>query len=87
MSSEENRREAIDRARDSGQAAASAKVILIQEDEKDKQAGFLIYLPIYRRGSSPSSVEEKRQNLIGYIYSPFRAGDFLNEIQESTINP
>ena len=85
MSSEKNRREAIYRARDSGEAATSAKVILVQEDEKDKQAGFLIYLPIYKRGTSPSSVEERRENLLGFIYAPFRAGDFLNEIQTNTL--
>ncbi|MGI8641313.1 MAG: sensor histidine kinase [Pyrinomonadaceae bacterium] len=81
MSTEENRREALNRARDTGQAAVSAKVFLVQEDENDKQFGFLIYLPIYERGKSSPTLEEKRQNLIGYIYSSFRAGDFLNEIQ------
>ncbi len=85
MSSEKNRREAIYRARDSGQAAASAKINLIQEDEKDNQVGFLIYLPIYKRGSSPSSVKARRQNLTGFVYSPFRAGDFLREIQANTL--
>lgn len=85
MSSEENRREAIYRARDSGQAAASSKVTLMQEEENNKQVGFLIYLPIYKRGSSPSSIEERRQNLTGFIYSPFRVGDFLDEIQANTL--
>ncbi len=86
MSTEKNRREALFRARDSGQAAASAKVTLLQENEQSKQAGFLIYLPIYKRGSSPSSIEERRENLLGYIYSPFRAEDFLDEIQKSNLN-
>lgn len=82
MSSEENRREALIRARDTGQPAASSKVTLIQEDDADKKAGFLIYLPVYKRGTQPSSVEDRRRNLIGYIYSPFRARAFLDEIQQ-----
>ena len=82
MSTEANRREALERARDSGQAAATAKIILIQENENDKQAGFLIYLPIYKGGELPT-VEARKTNLKGYIYSPFRAGDFLNEVQKS----
>ena len=82
MSTEANRREALERARDSEQAAATAKVILIQENENDKQAGFLIYLPIYKNGELPT-VEARKTNLKGYIYSPFRAGDFLNEVQKS----
>ena len=85
MSSESKRREALYRARDSGQATASAKVSLIQEDEKDKQAGFIIYLPIYKRNSFPSSLEKRKQNLVGFIYSPFGAGDFLKEIQANTL--
>lgn len=83
MSAEPNRREALDRARDSGEAASSAKVKLLQENETDAQPGFLIYLPIYKNGDTPALVEERRKNIIGFIYSPFRAAKFLNEIQAS----
>lgn len=86
MFTEENRREAMNRARNTGQAAASAKVVLIQENETDNQPGFLIYLPIYESGILSSSVEERKQNLIGYIYSPFRSDIFLNKIQEINLN-
>ncbi len=82
MSTEKNRREALERARDTGNAAASAKIFLLQkEDTDDKQPGFLIYLPIYKPGSSPLTLADKRENLIGYIYSPFRSGDFLADVQ------
>ncbi len=83
MSTESNRRAALERARDSGEAAASAKVTLVQENENDQQSGFLIYLPIYKNGELPSTVAERRQNIEGYIFNPFRAGDFLNEVQKS----
>src|SRR3546814_4510488 len=42
----------------------------------DLQAGCLIYLPVYRT-VSPADVEERRRELIGYVYSPFRMGDFM----------
>ncbi len=81
MSSEETRRTALEKARDSGIAAATAKLILLQENEQDRQNGFLICLPIYRNGRFPDSVEARRQNLQGYIYSPFRASNFLRDVQ------
>jgi CHASE1-domain containing sensor protein len=48
MHEEPVRRAAMDQARDSGQPVASGKVTLVQEIDSQKQAGFLIYLPIYR---------------------------------------
>jgi PAS domain S-box-containing protein len=71
------RREAMERARDTGLAAASGKVTLVQEIDEDKQAGFLIYVPIYRGDEIPSTVEARRNRLLGFAYSPFRADDLL----------
>ena len=84
MFTEPNRREALVRAADSGMPTASAKVNLLQAANQNSQPGFLIYLPIYEKGKVSQTVEEKRRNLIGYIYSPFRSGDFLDEIQRNT---
>jgi signal transduction histidine kinase len=81
MSTETNRRAALEMARDSGEAVASAKVTFGQENENDLQSGFLIFLPIYKNGELPPTVAERRQNLQGYIFNPFLAKDFLNEIQ------
>jgi len=84
MSTEETRRAAMERARDTGEAAASGKVVLIQEVESQKQFGFLLYLPVYKNGIIPETVDGKRENIQGYVYSPFRAANFLNEIQQVT---
>jgi signal transduction histidine kinase len=83
MSSEPNRRETLNFARDSGEAVSTAKVNLVQENEVSPQSGFLIYLPIYKNGELPASVDERRKNIIGYIHSPFRADNFLNEVQNA----
>ena len=77
MFSEPVRRAAMERARDTGVAAASGPVTLVQEVEEYKQAGFLIYLPIYRSGVTPETVGERRSQLLGFIYSPFRADNLL----------
>lgn len=74
------RREAMDRARDTGMPALSGKVTLIQEDGSGVQAGFLIYLPIYAGGAEPDSVEARRAALLGFVYSPFRAHDIMRSI-------
>lgn len=71
------RAQAMAKARDSGAAAASAMVQLVQEIDARKQPGFLIYLPVYRGGTMPRSVEERRERLLGFAYSPIRSGDFL----------
>ena len=80
MYSEPVRREAMDRARDTGEAALSGKVVLVQETEEAKQPGFLIYLPIYRKGVPLNTVEERRSGLLGFAYSPFRADDLMRGI-------
>lgn len=80
MFTESTRRDAMERARDTGVPAASGRVQLVQEIEVKKQAGFLIYEPIYRGGSTPAALEERRATLQGFIYSPFRADDFIHGI-------
>lgn len=80
MLSDPVRKEAMDRARDSGSPAMSGKVILRQEIIFPKQHGFLLYLPVYRGKTIPASVEERRNQLLGFAYSPFRAGDFFSQL-------
>ncbi|HEY9862014.1 MAG TPA: CHASE domain-containing protein, partial [Candidatus Obscuribacterales bacterium] len=77
MFTERVRREAMERARDNGTAAASGRVTLVQEIDQNKQAGFLIYLPVYRNGITPRTIAERRAALQGFIYSPFRADDLM----------
>jgi PAS domain S-box-containing protein len=80
MYSEPVRRAAMERARDTGTAAASGKVRLVQETDKDVQAGFLLYLPVYRTRSIPGSVAERRAQLLGWVYAPFRMDDLMRGI-------
>lgn len=77
MFSDPVRREAMIRARDNGRVAMSGKVTLVQEDGEDVQAGFLIYLPLYRTPSVPVRLEDRRAALEGYVCSPFRMRNFM----------
>jgi signal transduction histidine kinase/ActR/RegA family two-component response regulator len=79
-------RAAMERARDTGQPAATGRVTLVQEIEGRKQAGFLIYVPVYRRGQPIATVEERRAALGGFVYGSFRADDLLQSTLGSS-NP
>ncbi|KAA3649562.1 MAG: EAL domain-containing protein [Proteobacteria bacterium] len=80
MYSNPMRRAAMDHARDTGLPAVSGRVTLVQETAKDVQAGFLVYLPVYRAGAPDTTVEARRAALIGYVYSPFRMADLMRGI-------
>jgi PAS domain S-box-containing protein len=78
MFTEPVRRAAMEQARDTGLAVASGRVTLVQEIDKEKQPGFLIYAPVYRNDLPTSTVDERRAALIGFVYAPFRATDLLH---------
>jgi diguanylate cyclase (GGDEF)-like protein/PAS domain S-box-containing protein len=78
MYSEATRRAAMDRARDSGRAALTAKLLLVTEGASDRQAGTLMYLPVYRPGEPTATVEQRRAALQGYVYAAFRMGDLMH---------
>ncbi len=80
MFSEPVRRAAMEQARDTGAAAVSGKVKLVQESGQDIQSGFLMYYPVYRNGQPHDTVEQRRAALMGYVYSPFRMNDLIGGI-------
>ncbi|MBF0141151.1 MAG: CHASE domain-containing protein [Magnetococcales bacterium] len=77
MFSEPVRRAAMELARDSGLASLSGKVRLVQEDQQHVQAGVLLYLPIYRNTAPSHTLENRRANILGWAYSPFRMDDLM----------
>jgi PAS domain S-box-containing protein len=81
MFAETTRRAAMERARDTGEAALSGKVVLIQDTEQTKkQAGTLLYLPVYRLGVVLDSVNARRAALRGYVYAAFRMTDLITNV-------
>ncbi len=88
MFSQVTRREAMERARDTGLPSVSGRVTLVQEIDDDVQAGILMYLPLYQKNRPLSSLDDRHQALIGYVYSPFRMGDLMRPalVSEPNIN-
>jgi diguanylate cyclase (GGDEF)-like protein len=80
MYSEPVRRAAMDKSRDEGRAIISGKVLLVQEIDQNVQAGFLMYMPVYRTGAPHRTPEERRASLIGWTYAPFRMNDLMQGI-------
>ena len=80
MLSEPIRREAMELARDQGAAALSGKITLVQETDKDIQAGTLMYVPVYRAGMPCATVAQRRATLSGWVYSPYRMNDLMQGI-------
>lgn len=82
VSSEANRRVAADMARDSGLPAISESIRLVHP----KTVGFLLYVPIYKKGTTPSTVEQRREALMGWVHAPIIASGFFAGLSASYAN-
>lgn len=71
-------REAMERARDTGEAALSSVMSLVQDPRKEPAV--VIYMPVYRNGMAHGSVEERRQSLQGWIAAPLIMSRFVDQI-------
>jgi PAS domain S-box-containing protein len=80
MFTEPVRRYAMETARDSNMTVLTGKVVLIQETNKDVQAGTLMYVPVYREGEPAATVEQRRAAIIGWVYSPYRMNDLMDGV-------
>ena len=68
------RREAVERARDSGQAQAGPPMRLMQQ-----RAGMLVRLPIYRRGLALDRLQQRRSAYIGQLTGVLLLEDLLRD--------
>ncbi len=67
-------REAIDRAINTGEAAISGKITLVQETQQDIQAGFLMYLALYDESAAGPKAAK------GVVYAAFRMNNLMQGI-------
>jgi len=75
VASNPTRKKALEQARDTGHAIATARITLVQET--GKQFGVLIFVPVYKNGAPHDTVAQRRQNLAGYMVGVFRGGDIV----------
>jgi PAS domain S-box-containing protein len=80
MFPEPARREAMERARDSGGAAISRRVALLQDDAASSSPGLLLYVPVYRPGARIETLEQRRVALQGYVYIAYFAAELLTSM-------
>ncbi len=76
------RRDALNRARDSGQVVTTQRIRLVQDIYN--RFGFLAIVPIYSTGAVPETVAARRKNLAGFALGVFRIGDILRTATEQT---
>ena len=67
------RRAAMEQAMDTGKPVTSGKIRLMQ-DREGSGTGFMIYMPVFDA--------RRRGTVKGFVYSPFRAEDFLQSAAE-----
>jgi len=75
LGSDEGVLEALRRARDTGQMAATGRIVLAQKSAA--RTGVLACLAVYRPGAALGSVEDRRANLEGFVVGVFRVGDMM----------
>jgi CHASE1-domain containing sensor protein len=80
MFTEPVRHAAMQKAIDTGHPHLSGKIKLEQEAGKNDLAGFLMYLPIYSTVANNDTVAQRREHILGWVYSPFRMNEFMNGI-------
>ncbi|WP_386021892.1 CHASE domain-containing protein [Thiorhodococcus fuscus] len=80
MFSQETRRAAMQSAVDTDATTISGKVRLVQETHGKEQAGFLMYVPIYRPGLPLDTAQARWKALRGFVYSPYRVDDLMDGI-------
>lgn len=64
-------RAAMDQARDGGTYIASYKIPLQTTQTDTTLDGFVVFFPLYATASVPATVEERRQQCVGFVFGTF----------------
>lgn len=85
MYSEAQRRDAMDRARDTDSVQMSGPIHLVQDAKFPERSGIVIFYPIYV-AKNHATVQERRDSLRGYVYIVSRPQDIMGALDTSTVN-
>lgn len=80
------RREAMDRAIDTGRPAMSGKVTLVSESRPNRSS-FILYMPIYNDGMLTNTVEQRRAAVMGFSYVAVDFQELLDGVLKPAQNP
>jgi PAS domain S-box-containing protein len=83
LNSNDTRRDVLERARDTGDIAAS-DVIDLNAARNDatlpKRPGFYLSIPVYRSGTEPQNVAERQANTFGFVNALFESSTLFGNI-------
>jgi len=74
------RREAIERAVLTGADTMSGRITLVQDEAR--RPGFMLLVPVYRRGADPQTEGQRLRALVGVVYAPVVAEELLGRVTE-----
>jgi len=82
-------RPALELARDTAKPALTGRIKLVQDPPGAEPTSTVMYAPIFRKGASADTLEERRQFIAGWVSGPFRFRDMvqsLSGMMDPTIN-
>lgn len=86
MYSNETRKVAMKRSIETALPSLTGKVRLVQENGKNEQAGFLLYLPLYKLNASVETIPQRYDAIQGFVYAPFRVNDFMHGVVDKSLD-
>lgn len=75
--SETVRRAAMEHARDSGEVVATGPTALRVPENGTN--GVVFFMPVYKRGVMPTTIAQRRQSIVGFVFLAVRIDDAFNE--------
>jgi PAS domain S-box-containing protein len=85
--SDPTRRQAMERARDTGNVMLSGRVAPILGATSEPHATLLMFVPVYRGEGVPLSVQDRRRRLAGFVCASFRLDDIVIGVLDNRALP
>ena len=86
MHSEPVRRAAMDKACDTGEAALTAKLTLVQDGDSGEDPGAVMYVPVFRNSATTATATERRKALVGWVFCAFRLRELMAGVLPDWLN-
>ena len=77
-------REAAERAVNTGEAALSGRITLVQDDPG--RASLTYMVPVYKRGSSADTPRQRQESLVGLFYAPMVVAELMTGVADAADN-